>query len=53
MVITFLKHKLVENDIFIGDDVVERVSSFKLLGVWLTNNLSWDIHIDKILKKAN
>jgi hypothetical protein len=52
MVITFLKYKL-ENDIFIGGDVVERVSSFKLLGVWLTNNLSWNIHGDKILKKAN
>jgi hypothetical protein len=33
--------------------VVERVSSFKLLGVWLTNNHSWDIHVDKFLKKAN
>ncbi|CAB4007385.1 RNA-directed DNA polymerase from mobile element jockey, partial [Paramuricea clavata] len=32
-------------------DVVERVSSFKLLG--LTNNLSWDIHVDKISKKAD
>jgi hypothetical protein len=53
MVITFLKYKLVENDIFIGGDVVERVSSIKLLRVWLTNNLSWDIHVDKILKKAN
>jgi hypothetical protein len=53
MVTTFLKYKLIENDIFIGGDVVERVSSFKLLGMWLTNNLSWDIHVDKILKKAN
>ena len=54
MVITFLKYKLVENYIFIGGDVVERVSSIKLLRVWLTNNLSWDIHVlDKILKKAN
>ena len=33
--------------------MVERVSSFKLLCVWLTNNLSWHIHVDKILKKAN
>jgi hypothetical protein len=53
MVITFLKYKLTENDILIGGDVVERVSSFKLLGVWLTNNHSWDIHVDKFLKKAN
>ena len=50
MVIMILKYKLVENDIFIGGG---EISSFKLLGVWLTNNLSWDIHIDKILKKGN
>ena len=53
MIITFLKYKHSENDIFIGDDLMERVNSFKLLGVWLTNNLSWELHVDKLLKKAN
>ena len=53
MIITFLKYKHSENDIFIGDDLVERVNSFKLLGVWLTNNLSWELHVDKLLKKTN
>ena len=52
MIITFLKYEHSENDIFIGDDLVERVK-FKLLGVWLTNNLSWELHVDKLLKKAN
>ena len=52
MIITFLKYKHSENDIFIGDDLVERVKSFKLLAVWLTNNLSWELHVDKLLKKA-
>ena len=33
-IITFLKYKQSENNIFIGDDLVERVKSFKLLGVW-------------------
>ncbi len=33
--------------------MVERIPYFKLLGVWLTNNLSWNVHVDKILKKAN
>ena len=53
MIITFLKCKHSENDIFIGDDFDERVISFKLLGVWLTNNLSWELHVDKLLRKAN
>ena len=53
MIIPFLKYKHSENDIFIGGDLVERVKSFKLLGVWLTNNLSWELHVDKLLKKAN
>ena len=53
MIIIFLKYKHSEHDIFIGDDFVERVKSFKLLGVWLTNNLSWELHVDKLLKKAN
>ena len=53
MIITFLKYKHSENDIFIGGDLVERVNSFKLLGVWLMNNLSWDLHVDELLKKAN
>ena len=51
--ITFLKYRHSENDIFIGDDLVETVNSFKLLGVWLTNNLSWELHVDKLLKKTN
>ena len=32
---------------------MERVPYYKLLGVWLTADLSCDIHIDKIMKKDN
>ena len=54
MITTFLKYRHSENDIFIGDVIlVETVNSFKLLGVWLTNNLSWELHVDKLLKKTN
>ena len=53
MITTFLKYRHSENDIFIGDDLAETVNSFKLLGVWLTNNLSWELHVDKLLKKTN
>jgi len=31
---------------------VERVSSFKLLGVYIESTLSWSLHIDNIVKKA-
>ena len=27
--------------------------SVKLLGVWISNDLSWNVHVDKVLKKAN
>ena len=53
MIITFLKYKHSETDIFIGDDLVKRVNSFKLLGVWLTNNLSLELHVDESLNKAH
>ena len=34
-------------------DVVERVISHKLLGVWQQNNLKWNLHVESIVKKAN
>ena len=32
---------------------VERVSSFKLLGLLLSDDLSWNCHVDYVIKKAN
>ena len=29
------------------------VQCFKLLGVWISNDPSWNVHVDKVLKKAN
>ena len=38
----------------LGNNVIERVASFKLLGVWHQNNLhEWTRHIEEITKKAN
>ena len=34
------------------DIPLDRVSEFKYLGVWLTDNLSWSKHIQSITKKA-
>ena len=31
-----------------GGEIIERVSSFKLLGVWHQNNMRWNTHIEKM-----
>ena len=38
--------------ITIGDDIFERVSSCKLLGVYVSNNLTWNEHVDAVTKKT-
>ena len=54
MVISFPKYKgSDENQIFAAGNPVEIVSSFKLLGIWICNELSWNTHVDMVLKKAN
>ncbi|XP_068743526.1 uncharacterized protein [Montipora capricornis] len=36
-----------------GGVVIERVKSFKLLGVYISEDLPWGVHCDYIIKKAN
>ena len=36
-----------------GGIVIERVKSFKLLGVYISEDLTWRVHCDYIVKKAN
>ena len=51
MVINFLKYRLTcENRIYAAGNLVDR---FKLLGVWISKDLSWNVHVGKVLKKAN
>ena len=38
--------------ITIGDDKLERVPSYKLLGVHVSNNLTWNEHVDAVTKKT-
>ena len=53
MVINFLKYQpTVITPIQLNGIVIERVSSYKLLGVIITNDLSWNEHCDSIYKKA-
>ena len=37
----------------VGGSVIERVVTYKLLGVYISEDLSWNVHIEHIVKKAN
>ena len=53
MVITFLKYQPSPVlPMFLNGAAIVRVSSFKLLGVTLSNDLSWNDHCDEMLEKA-
>ena len=53
MVINFLKYQpTVITPIQLNGIVIDRVSSYKLLGVIISNDLSWNEHCDSIHKKA-
>ena len=54
MVISFLKYDVARlNTIYVSGLPVQSVSSFKLLGIILSNDLTWNSHVEKIIKKAN
>ena len=52
IVIDVRKHR-EHAPVYINGDEVERVKSFKFLGVQITNNLSWSPHADTVVKKAH
>ena len=53
IVIDFRKCKEEHAPVYINGQEVERVKSFKFLGVQITNNLSWSPHADTIVKKVH
>lgn len=36
----------------IGENIVERVLSYKIFGVYLQEDLKWDIYVDYMYKKV-
>ena len=53
MIVDFRRQRRVQHSpIYINDAEVERVSSFKFLGVHITEDLSWTLHADTVVKKA-
>ncbi|XP_051868388.1 uncharacterized protein LOC127568547 [Pristis pectinata] len=53
LVIDFRKGGGVHAPVYISGAEVERVESFKFLGVNVTNSLSWSNHVDAMAKKAH
>ncbi len=52
LVVDFRRQKREHTPIIIDGTPVERVSSFKFLGVHNTEDLTWSAHTDAVLKKA-
>ena len=53
MFISFMHdHNILVNPIVLGNKEIECVANYKLLGVYLNEDLSWNTHIDYIFKKA-
>ena len=51
IVIDFRKRKGEHAPVYINGDEVESVESFKVLGVQITNDLSWSLHADAMFSK--
>lgn len=53
MLINFMHNpNFILRPIIVGNNVIERVSSYKILGVFVDSDLKWNSHIDYIYKKA-
>ena len=54
MIVNFLHNNTsVLEPVVIGATHVETVSSFELLGVYITSDLTWYVHCEHIIKKSN
>ena len=53
MVIDFTRKPREIDPLILSGSVTERVSVFKLLGVWISNDLTWEHHIHTICSKVS
>ena len=54
MLINFMKNRnFILNPIVIGGNSIERVLTYKLLGVHISNDLKWNHYVEHIVKKGN
>ena len=52
MIVDFRRNKSPISPLFINNTEVERISSFKFLGTYISDDLNWNINLNQILKKA-
>ena len=55
-VINFMSkyHNFIVNRIVIaGSNTIERVMTYKLLGVYISNDLKWNHHVEVTVQKGN
>ena len=52
MIISFKREKIDPPQIEINNECIERVHVAKLVGLYIQDNLKWEVHIESILKKA-
>ncbi len=52
-IICFSNSPLNLDPLHIGNDTVSQVETAKLLGVMISNDLKWDMHISKMTRKAS
>ena len=54
MIINFMEYSpFPPAPLTVWGSVIERVLTYKLLGVYISEDLSWNVHIEHIGKKAN
>ena len=54
MLVNFMQNdNLNARPIVLGDNTIERVTTYKLLGIIISNDLKWSEHIDYISKNAS
>ena len=51
MIVDFRKQQRVHPPIYINGTTVEKVESFRFLGVHITDKLKWTTHTDSVVKK--
>ena len=52
MIVDYRKKRTEHTPIFIDGAAVEKVESFKFLGVHITNKLTWSKHTNTVVKRA-
>jgi hypothetical protein len=52
LIVDFRKQQREHSPIHIDGTAVEKVESFKFLGVHINNDQKWSIHTDRVVKKV-